>query len=112
MVEPQPRFHIGDVDAKMAETADLEGPIQEDAAGVESATDGRLRGGLSRVAVRRRSVRDVDGSRRGCGMMILKTRIFAEAHAIAAGEPSWLHGFRTNKIILSLLNAGASGELV
>ena len=56
--------------------------------------------------------RDVDGSRRGCGMMILKTRIFAEAHAIAAGEPSWLHGLRTNKIILSLLNAGASGELV
>ncbi len=51
--------------------------------------------------------RDADGSRPGCGMMILKTRTFAEAHAIAAREPYRLHGLRTNKIMPWQLREGA-----
>ncbi len=56
--------------------------------------------------------RDADGSRPGCGMMILKTRTFAEAHAIAAREPYRLHGLRTNKIMPWQLREGALCELV
>ncbi len=56
--------------------------------------------------------RDADGSRPGCGMMILKVRTFAEAHAIAAREPYRLHGLRTNKIMPWQLNEGALAEMV
>jgi uncharacterized protein YciI len=56
--------------------------------------------------------RDADGSRPGCGMMILKTRTFAEAHSIAAREPYRLHGLRTNTIMPWQLNEGALVELV
>jgi uncharacterized protein YciI len=56
--------------------------------------------------------RDSDGSRPGCGMMILKTRTFAEAHRIAAREPYRLHGLRTNKIMPWQLNEGALAEMV
>ncbi len=56
--------------------------------------------------------RDADGSRPGCGMMILKTRTLAEAHAIAAREPYRLHGIRTSKIMPWQLREGALCELV
>lgn len=56
--------------------------------------------------------RDADGSRPGCGMMILKVRTLAEAHSIAAREPYRLHGLRTNKIMPWQLNEGALVELV
>ncbi len=46
------------------------------------------------------------------GMMILKTRTFAEEHAVAAREPYRLHGLRTNKIMPWQLNEGALCELV
>jgi hypothetical protein len=45
-------------------------------------------------------------------MMILKTRTFAEADAIAAREPYRLHGLRTHKIMPWQLKEGALVELV
>ena len=56
--------------------------------------------------------RDADGSRPGCGMMILKVPTFAEAHSIAAREPYRLRGLRTNKIMPWQLNEGALVEMV
>ncbi len=56
--------------------------------------------------------RDADGSRPGCGMMILKTRTIAEAHSIAAREPYRLHGLRTSKIMPWQLREGALVEIV
>ncbi len=56
--------------------------------------------------------RDADGSRPGCGMMILKTRTLAEAHSIAAREPYRLHGLRTNTIMPWQLREGALVEMV
>lgn len=55
--------------------------------------------------------RDTGGCRRGRGMMIPKTRTFAEAHTIAAREPYRLHGLRTNKIMPWQLREGALAEL-
>ncbi len=51
--------------------------------------------------------RDAGGCRPGRGMMILKTRTFAEAHSVAAREPYRLHGLRTNKIMPWQLNESA-----